>query len=376
MVCESFKKKTISVLLPTLNGGGAERSMVQLANGLASAGLNVQLVAVLNADGPYRSEIADNVCLVNLGARRFRYLPIALYQYMKENHPNIIITALMNSWVLLVTKLTRLPMKIIISERTVFSEQYQRNADLLSRATILLSHKLYPLADRIVTVSFGVANDLLDSGLAREEQLRTIYNPVVNGQFRKMLAAKQDTMLLNTEKRNFIAAGRLHDVKDYPTLLKAFAMVRKEINSQLLILGEGASRAFLEEMVWELGIQEDVLLPGFVQNPFPYIAEADCFVLSSKFEGLSGVLIQALACGTTVVATDCPGGNAEILDHGKYGTLIPVGDVEALAEAMKSALLWPFPPDVLKRRAEMFSEERCVAEYINLFNELMSDKGL
>jgi len=369
------RKPLISILIPTLNGGGAERSMVQLANGLASSGFCVQLVTALNADGPYRSEIADNVNLVNLNARRFRYFPIALHKYMIQNHPDIVVTALMNNWVLLMKKLMRYPAKIIASERNHFSRSYQNKSGLFAKGTVWASHRLYPTADRIVAVSAGVADDLSTLGLASKSQLRMIYNPVINEVFSKMLAEEPDASLLRHGVANFIAAGRFAEQKGYPVLLRAFALVRKECAAHLLVLGDGPLRPLLEKTVEELGIEMDVSFPGFIRNPFPHMARADCFVLPSLYEGLPGVLIQALGCGTTVVATDCLGGNSEILENGKYGTLVPVGDVKALAEGMIKSIKHPFPSGVLKRRAEMFNEKQCVDAYIRLFDELTGLNG-
>ena len=171
------------------------------------------------------------------------------------------------------------------------------------------------------------------------------------------------------DRPNFIAVGRLSDVKNYPLLIRAFARLLKKVHCRLILLGEGEQRFLLESLVNELGLSGDVLLPGFVQNPFPYVATADCFVMSSNREGLPGALIQALACGTTVVSTNCESGPSEILENGKYGFLVPVGDEHALAEAMRHALEAPFERELLKERARFFSEENCVNTYIKLFNE-------
>jgi glycosyltransferase involved in cell wall biosynthesis len=135
-----------------------------------------------------------------------------------------------------------------------------------------------------------------------------------------------------------IAIGRLEQQKDYPTMIKAFAEVRQAQPARLLILGEGRDRISLEKLIKEYGLDQDVSLPGFVSNPYAYLSRADLFVLSSRWEGLPTVLIEALCCGTQVVSTDCPSGPREILKDGKYGRLTPVGDVGALAAAINLSL--------------------------------------
>jgi glycosyltransferase involved in cell wall biosynthesis len=155
-----------------------------------------------------------------------------------------------------------------------------------------------------------------------------------------------------------LGVGKLKPQKDFATLLRAFATLRAGRAARLVILGEGEQRGELEALAQNLGIAADVALPGFVDNPFPYMARASLFVLSSRFEGLPGVLIQALACGCPAVSTDCPSGPAEILEGGRYGPLVPVGDAEGLARAMAETLAAPLSPDILRERAAFFSTER------------------
>jgi glycosyltransferase involved in cell wall biosynthesis len=168
-----------------------------------------------------------------------------------------------------------------------------------------------------------------------------------------------------------LAAGRLTPTKDVPTLLRAFARARTVLNARLMILGEGKNaeesaerRLELIALATELGVAEDVSMPGFVDNPFAYMARASVFVLSSLWEGFGNVLVEALACGCPVVSTDSPDGPGEILDRGRYGRLVPVGDHGAMAEAILATLRAPPDPDVLRSRAAMFSVDRAVESYI------------
>jgi glycosyltransferase involved in cell wall biosynthesis len=160
-----------------------------------------------------------------------------------------------------------------------------------------------------------------------------------------------------------LAVGRLTLQKDFPTLIRAFARLRARRSARLVILGEGELRDELEALVAELGLTADVALPGFVDNPFSWMRGSALFVLSSAWEGFGNVLVEAMACGTPVVSTDCPSGPAEILENGKWGRLAAVGDAEALARAIAEALDDPNPPDV-RARAAFFSVERSVDAYL------------
>jgi glycosyltransferase involved in cell wall biosynthesis len=167
-----------------------------------------------------------------------------------------------------------------------------------------------------------------------------------------------------------LSVGRLSAEKDYPTLLRAFALLQNQVPARLILLGEGGQRAGLERLASELGIGATVSLPGFVRNPFAYMARARVFVLSSLFEGFGNVLVEALACGCQVVSTHCPGGPGEILDRGRYGRLVPVGDHAALARAILEAIAEPMDTEALRRRADDFSVERAARRHLDaLFPE-------
>jgi len=190
-----------------------------------------------------------------------------------------------------------------------------------------------------------------------------IYNPVVTPSLKSLATAPVDHPWIGTNQPPLVlAVGRLTAQKDYPTLLRAFAKVRSRRNCRLIILGEGELRDSLEALTSQLGIADSVQLPGFADNPFAWMSKASLFVLSSAWEGLPNVLIQAMACGTPVVSTDCPSGPAEILENGKWGRLVPVGDEVALAEAMDRALEDKVFPDVAVR-ATYFSLDSALNEY-------------
>lgn len=197
----------------------------------------------------------------------------------------------------------------------------------------------YPWADGFVAVSQGVADDLRRFAQLPEVKVHTIYNPVVTDELLASAArTPEHPWLAPGEPPVILGVGRLVGQKDFATLVRAFALVRRTRSAKLIILGEGDKRPELEALVTELGLSDEVSLPGFVDNPFAYMARADTFVLSSRHEGLPGVLIQAMACGCKVVSTDCPSGPREILNNGSLGALVPVGDAGALAEAIVATL--------------------------------------
>jgi glycosyltransferase involved in cell wall biosynthesis len=163
--------------------------------------------------------------------------------------------------------------------------------------------------------------------------------------------------------------------KNFSLLLAAFARLRAQRPARLLILGEGRERLRLEAAAHELGIDADVALPGHVDNPYAAFSRASLFVLSSDWEGLPTVLIEALACGCPVVSTDCPSGPAEILERGRYGSLVPVGDAVALAHAMARTLDQPPAPETLRLRSEAFTLERSAGRYLDLLDGLCNAHG-
>jgi glycosyltransferase involved in cell wall biosynthesis len=233
-----------------------------------------------------------------------------------------------------------------------------------------MARRFYPAADVIVAVSSGVADDLARVTALPRNQIRPIYNPVVT---HELITQSQETVDHPWFSANappvVLGVGRLAAQKDFSTLIRAFARVRATREVRLLILGEGRKRPTLEALAASLGVAKDVSLPGFCDNPFSAMAYAAVFVLSSAYEGLPGVLIQALACGCPVVSTDCPSGPAEILEAGTHGLLVPVGDDAALATAICSTLNAPPQADWLRARAAEFSVEKATDRYLEILRE-------
>jgi len=394
----------IAIVLPSLAGGGAERSMLNLLKSFAQKGRTVDLL-LFRVKGPYLDKIPDTVRIIDLkpsSGLRGRLLalrgapsrigsllrPVALpfkthanlrhieslTRYLQTEEPDVILSALTytNLVVLWSRRLAGKSIPVVISERNflshrVRSEDHQKKWRW--RFALPLVRDAYRLADGIITVSDSVADDLADSSKIRRDSIKTIYNPVVDQELLQLADQPLQHPWFAAEAPPVIlGAGRLASQKDFTTLIKAFAIVRKTHNSRLLILGEGDQRKQLTSLAQQLGIDSDVELPGFVDNPYKYMRHAAVFALSSRYEGLPGVLIQAMACGCPVISTDCPGGSREILADGEYGNLVPIGNEKALAAAICSVLASRPDQEKLGRRAAIFSVEHAaqqVLEYLD-----------
>lgn len=364
--------KRLAIYLPGLLGGGAERTMLSLAKGLAGRGHAVDLV-LAQAEGPYLAEVPESVRLVELNTRHlsigrtFASLP-ALVRYLRHQQPEALLSALRraNVTALWARRLAGVPGRVVISEQNTWSPRIQQSTNWYGRMILRLAKRFYPWADAIVAVSEGTADDLAQVLGIPRERIGVIHNPGVTPELRNKAQAPLDHPWYQPgQPPVMLAVGRLTVQKDFPTLIRAFAQVRKTRPARLLILGEGQERPALEALVTELGLKEDVSLPGFVENPYAYMARASVFVLSSRWEGLPTVLMEALYCGAPLVATDCPSGPREILRGGQYGELVPVGDSTALAQAIETALAdkRPSPPPESWHPYEL---ETVVNQYINL----------
>jgi len=334
----------LAVFLPGLFGGGAERAMLNLATGIARHGYHVDLV-LASATGPYLGDVPSSVRLIDLSARRTAASLPALVRYMRKERPAAMVSALSRANIvsLIGRRITGLPFPLIVNEQNTLSQWIRRAGDWRTRLTPHVVKRCYPWANALVGVSDGVVQDLRGLGV-RARRLETIYNPVITPEFERRAAAPLDHPWFDSgQPPVLVAVGSLTPQKDFSTLLRAFAQLRTERPARLIILGEGAERRDLETLSRALRLDDDVDLPGFVRNPIPFVKRAAAFVLSSRWEGLPTVVIEALYCGVPIVSTNCPSGPREILRGGRYGLLVPVGDPERLSRALKAALAGSAP---------------------------------
>ena len=332
-----------ALFLNSLRGGGAERCMVTVANGLAERGHAVDLV-LGRARGPYLAEVSGKVRTVDLATRSPAIGVLKLCRYMRSEAPTAVMASIVmnNIAVACVGSLfphvrTVLRVGNHMSRDSPFHNAASKAPNLAIREAYRLVPMLYPRADGLVAVSQGVADDLVAHFRVPREKISVILNPVITPDLEQETPSPPHPWYTE-EPPVLLAAGRMEHQKDYPTLLRAFAAVRRRLKCRLIVLGDGPLRACLEQCARDLGIATDVSMPGFVVNPFAFMRYANVFVLSSAWEGLPNVLVQAMACGCALVSTDCPSGPAEILDHGRHGHLTPVGDHAKMADAIVEAL--------------------------------------
>ena len=332
--------KHFAIFAPDMAGGGAERAALQLAEGLADRGHRVDLVLAA-AVGPRMAEVPDNVRLVDLGSHRVLTSVPYLARYLRREKPDAIASVLdhANIAALLARRLARSPARAIVIEQNNLSLAAANGSTWLDRMMPRLANRFYPWADAVVGVSAGVIDDLVELLPAvPADRFHVIYNPIVTPGMREKALASIDHPWFANGDRVLVAVGRLRDQKHFPTLIRAFSQVRSRREAKLLILGEGSERPTLERLILEMNLSDDVALPGYTDNPYAYLSRAAGFVLSSKWEGLPTVVVEALSCGAPVVATDCPSGPREILANGLFGQLVPVGDPVSLAEALVRVL--------------------------------------
>lgn len=357
----------LAIFLPSLRGGGAERAMLNLAHGFAKYGHAVDLV-LAQAKGPYLSEVNKSIRLVDLKALRVLSSLPTLARYLRHEHPTALISALdyANVVALWARRLARTSIRVLVNEQNTISRSARNSARRRQRIVPQLIKRFYPWADFVVGNSQGVANDLKQVTGLPWERIKILYNPVVMPELREKAWAPLDHPWFELDKPPVIlAVGRLTKQKDFPTLIHAYAKVLQNQPARLLILGEGPDRAELETLVRQLGLEDTVAMPGFVENPYAYMSRSALYVLSSRWEGLPTVLIEALYCGAPVIATDCPSGPREILADGQHGQLVPVGDVAALARAMESGLAAKTPQPT-KESWHPFTLEAVVNQYVQL----------
>ena len=361
------QKPKLAIFLPSLSGGGAERSMLNLAHGVAERGYPVDLV-LAQAKGPYLSLVHKDVRIVDLKASRVLASLPALAGYLKKERPKALISALNYANVVAVwaRSLAGVPTKVLVNEQNTVSISAFNSAKRRQRMVPYFMKYFYPWADYIIGNSQGVAEDLSEVTGLPPQRIDILYNPVVTPEVQEKVHAPLNHPWFEPGQPPVIlAVGRLTKQKDFPTLIQAFSQVLKNRSARLMILGEGVDRPKLETLVKELSLEDHVSLPGFVENPYAYMKRASLYVLSSRWEGLPTVLIEALYCGRPIVATDCPSGPREILAGGQYGVLVPVGDVAALSRAIEAGLAGETPLPT-KESWHPYSLEAVSDQYIGL----------
>lgn len=357
----------IAILLPNLGGGGAERVMVDLAREFVSLGHAVEFV-LMQATGDILAEVQREFPVWDLATSRMRKVAGPLAQYLQKRKPSALIA---NMWPLTTSAvigraISRHSCRLLLVEHNTLTHQYRAWGGLHK---ILLSTSIsatYRFADRIAAVSEGSANDTAQLARVPADRVTVVQNPIPKRPMPSPEAvAMADALWGCPPGKRILTVGSLKDQKNHSLLLRAFAAMALP-DARLMLLGQGANEAALRKLAFDLGYSDRVVFAGFHPDPSPFYATADLFVLSSDYEGFGNVIVEALSFGVPVVSTDCPSGPGEILQWGRFGRLVPVGNVPSLASAIQTALDSPVDREALIHRAADFAPEFAARKYIDL----------
>ncbi|WP_170977265.1 glycosyltransferase [Halorussus salinisoli] len=369
----------ISIFIPSFSVGGAEQMAINLSSEFADMSVNVELVVARNKGG-LAKKVGSNVSVEELEFDIDKFpLPFCvrrLSQYIDDHRPDIVLSLMKH------TNITAISAKLlashsptmIVSERNHISRSLNQHPIHKRKTLKNLMRILYPYADHIIAISEGVSKSLQDEIRVQEKKISVIYNPVVTNKLLKKATEPIDHHWFQNEQTPVVlGVGRLHPQKNFETLLKAFALVRSNIDAKLLILGEGKEREKLKTLAEDLGIEEYLCMPGNVDNPYKYMSQSSVFVLSSAWEGFGNVIVEALACECPVVSTDCHSGPSEILARGEYGRLVPVRDEGRMAEAITQTINGDKIPDnKLKNRSMDFQSDNIAKKYLDIISDSRS----
>ncbi|MCG5516954.1 MULTISPECIES: glycosyltransferase [unclassified Ectothiorhodospira] len=366
---QKMKASTVWFILPKLNMGGIERNRLKVINQCLQWNVDVCFI-FLEYTGELLRDIPLQVPVVCLGEPcKFAFF-LRLAKLIRAQNPSCIISAFddVNVMVMVARMLARSDTPVLLSNHSTFS-MVKSECTRWKRAKYFIIQKLLPWAFKhakgVVAVSEGVAEDLSCSLSFPRDWIDIIYNPVIDSGFHDRIW-QPATHPVSAQTLLFV--GRLVSPKGIPSLLAACALLKHRRTLDVLIVGDGPERPMIEAQVEDMGLSESVRLVGMVQNPLPLMAGSGVLVLPSRFEGLGNVLIEAMACGTQVISTDCPHGPSEILEGGRYGQLVPVNDPAALAAAIERSLDGEFwvEPEILRARASEFSVEKATRRYLEL----------
>jgi glycosyltransferase involved in cell wall biosynthesis len=338
--------------------------VVRLANGVAARGLRTDLV-LMRAAGPFLSEVDPRVSVVNLNVARTVAGLGALRSYLAAARPTALFSAMTHTNILaiLATRLRQERPRLVVVEHNQFDANKSLKSGLV-RVAYDLVPLLYRRADVVAGVSEGVAASIARAARLPRSGVQVLHNPIVTPDLTARAAPAPEHAWFDGTRPVLLAVGRLTRQKNYPLLLEAMRLVKDRSPARLVVLGEGPDRDVLTADAARLGLDGTVDFAGFRANPFPLMRACDLYVMSSDWEGLPTVLVEALALGAPIVSTDCVSGPSEILEAGRFGRLTPPGDARALADAILAALAAPGDKAARMARAQDFSAERAVSRYL------------
>lgn len=358
----------VAFYLVSFSGGGAEREMIYIANHFASKGYTVDLI-VHRYSGPLETLVDDKVKKIIID-KTYIHDIFWLIGYMRRNKPLYIMSALhLPNWTLAIAKALSFT-KTRVSWRIVTNLTYANK--YIGNTITKLNKYAYPFlskfVDSVICVSKGVSDDVINNYHIPHGKVKVMYNPAYCDEIHQLANCTVSHRWLNEQYRTVIAMGRLSTAKGFDDLIASFSKVHSQNNkARLIIFGEGELRNSLEQLIESLELSDAVELYGFEINPYKYLSKADLFVLSSVYEGFGNVIVEALALNIPVISTNCPSGPSEILENGKWGTLVNVGDTDGLATAILNSLSWPCERDTTAR-AKMFTVDKVVSDYVDIID--------
>ncbi len=368
-----------------MTGGGAERAILEIVNNLDRSIYKPKLV-LFDKFGPYLKYLKHDIDIIEIsgctGFFNTFNLRKAIKSLIDKYEPELFVSFIVgiNRSVLRSIVNCSYAPPAIVCEQNNLTFSINKLPYYFSRQVISLEVKfLYKKAARIIAVSHGIKNDMINNYGMAQKKIAVIHNSVDSAMIQKMLLKdRQQSDKENKEIKKIISVGRLTEQKGLFDLIKSFAVVRKSIPAKLTILGEGELRSDLEKLVGDLGLDGDVHMPGFLDNPWAVIKKADVFVLSSHWEGFGNVIVEAMVCGTPVISTDCDYGPREIITHGHDGMLVPVGDVHAMSKIIIDLLtdeqLRHKLADNAKETVKRFDSRIVTRQYEQLFEDVLSKK--
>ncbi len=365
----------VTLTTPALDGG-IGRNMVNLADAFHNLGCRVHLL-IDKPKGPYLEQLHPSVKVIRLPTSHPVAGVPAMGRYLLQHKPDAILTPNVRHTALALRtrRLVRHPMRIYVNVHNTYSKTFRSLSLRKREKRIGKINTLYPRCNGIIPVSRGVADDLCALTKVPRQLMTTIYNPVVTRKLEEMATKAVDHPWLKDNERPIIlGVSRLEKAKNLPLLISAFEQVRQQLPCRLMLIGDGTQYATIEARARASRFSGDITLTGHQVNPYNYMKNASLFVLSSSWEGFGNSLVEAMATGTPVVSTDCPSGPREILDNGRYGQLVPVGNETSLARAMLETLRSPLPGSVLKQAAERFRDTEIAKQYLQLFGLLNTSR--
>lgn len=364
------RQRKIALFIQTLRAGGGVVCLLTVARDLVARGFCVDLL-VLHTSRSDRHLVPEGVRLTNFQRRDSIAALPQLLRYLKREPPDVLLVNNPYPGVaaLIAKGLFLRSLSLVYRHANTFSREAPTPDSRLLRYFL-------PFADAIITISRGATEDFKRSFPNVSHLVRYVPNAAVTPDIAEQATSPVDHPWFNDPTQSVVlSVARLAPQKDLATLLRAFAEVVRSRPARLVILGEGTERTKLTLLARELGISPFVQFPGDIRPAFPYMAKARLFVLSSAWEGLSMVLLEAMACGTPVVSTDCPYGPSEILEGGKWGRLVPPGDWRSLASAILETLDAPVASDLLIARASRWDAESGIARYLQVLEDVLNPSG-